>query len=61
MRRPVRITCAGMFINALRNVWNSMRSTFSFCDLYFFRHRPRSGNESANQIFSVHASEVITM
>jgi len=27
-----------MFINALRNVWNSIRSTFSFSGLYFFRH-----------------------
>ncbi len=43
-----------MFINALRNVRNSIRSTFSFSTLYFSRHRPHSGNETANQLLSVH-------
>ncbi len=50
-----------MFINALRNVWHSIRSTFSFSTLYFSRHRPHSGNESANQLFNVYAKEAITM
>src|SRR3954453_7217189 len=61
IRRPVRTTWHGTWINATQNVENSIRSRDRFSARYFSAHRPRSGSTKALHAFRLHASDAITI
>src|SRR4051794_1433332 len=61
IRRPVRTTWHGAWINATQNVENSIRNSDRFSARCFSAHRGCSGSSNADHAFRLHARPAITM